>query len=339
MNITILGCGFGTALAVLLDNAGHKVRAYTKFQAELDDILKYGEHKRLLPGVIIAHSIEFYSDISCVAGADLIIFAIPSQFVRETARLVAEVSEVASRDRGKAVVLNVGKGFEPDTGVRLSRVLLDELTNPVVIMAGPCHAEEVGRNTPTTVTVAPAAPEFEPAARMVQAAINTPAFRVYYTRDVIGCELGAALKNCIALACGILDGLGYGDNTRAALMTRGLAEITRLGVALGADYETFLGLAGVGDLIVTCTSNHSRNHRAGVLIGQGVSPELAVTKIGTVEGYAATKMALRLAGENGVRIPIITGLYGICFEGTDPLATLNSLMARPQREEVEHFYE
>lgn len=329
-NITVLGCGFGTALAVMLDISGHNVICWSKYQDEIDAILRDGEHKKLLPGVKLSDSIAFTSDPTCVKGADLIIIAIPSQYVREA------VSRVAPYVSPETVLLNVGKGFEENTNNRLSVVISEELpNNPVAVMAGPCHAEEVARGVPTSVVVAS---DFPGKAAYVQEIMMSPTFRVYLSDDVIGCEVAPALKNAIALCCGIAEGMGLGDNTLAALMTRGLTEITRLGVAMGAKWETFTGLAGVGDLIVTCTSMHSRNHRAGLLIGKGEQVEKAVECIGTVEGYSCCKITNMLSEKMNVQMPIIQQLYKVCFGGITPYDAVKNLMTRPKKEEKEPFW-
>lgn len=330
-NITILGCGFGTALAVMLNENGHKVTAWSKYPQEIETIKRDREHKKLLPGIKIPESIEFTADPSCVSGADIIIVAIPSKFVRDG------ISSVKPYVSSKSVILNVGKGLEEKTYNRLSQVISEELPqNPVVVMAGPCHAEEVGRGVPTTVVMAS---QWENMAGYVQETLINSAFRIYVNDDVIGCEIAPALKNPIALCCGIVEGMGLGDNTLAALMTRGLTEITRLGVALGAKWETFTGLAGVGDLIVTCTSVHSRNHRAGLLIGQGTEVKTAIETVGTVEGYGCCKIAHELAELKGVQIPIIDQLYEVCFNGSSPENGVRKLMNRPKKHEKEPFWD
>ena len=329
-NITVLGCGFGTALAVMLNSYGHKVTAWSKYQTEIDTILKDREQKKLLPGIKIPESIKFTADPPCVKGADIIIVAIPSTFVRDG---VSRVKEYVSPE---SVILNVGKGLEDNTFNRLSQVISEELpNNPVAVMAGPCHAEEVGRNVPTSVVVACDRPE---KAEYIQETLMNPNFRIYVNEDVIGCETAPALKNPIALCCGIVEGMGIGDNTLAALMTRGLTEITRLGVAMGARWETFTGLAGVGDLVVTCTSVHSRNHRAGILIGQGVPVEEAIKQVGTVEGYTCCRIVHRLSKQKGVQMPIIDRLYNVCFEGGSPRESVGSLMGRPKKNERERYW-
>lgn len=328
--ITVLGCGFGTALAVMLSTNGHEVTAWSKYREEIDTIVKDREHKKLLPGVKIPESVKYTTDPSCVKDADIIIVAIPSKFVRDA------VSRVAPFVSSRSVVLNVGKGLEENTYKRLSQVISEELpNNPIVVMAGPCHAEELGRGVPTTVVMAS---EWSDKAEYIQETLMNPTFRIYVNDDVVGCEIAPALKNPIALACGIVEGLGLGDNTLAALITRGLTEITRLGVAVGAKWETFTGLAGVGDLIVTCTSMHSRNHRAGLLIGQGTDVKEAIDKVGTVEGYGCCKIAYSLAKKENVQMPIVEQLYRICFEAAKPSESVLYLMNRPKKDEKEPFW-
>lgn len=330
MKITILGCGFGTALAVLWNKAGNEVTAWTNNEQEILDIQRYGEHKRLLPGIPVSNKISFTTDISCVKGADILVFAIPSPFVREVAiKASKHIDE-------KTVILNVGKGFEEQTHKRLSEVIGEEIPhNPIAVMAGPCHAEEVGRGMPTTVVVAS---KDKSCSEFIQNALQTDTFRIYINEDVAGCETAAALKNPIALSCGIIEGMKLGDNTTASLMTRGLAEITRLGVAMGAQWETFTGLAGVGDLIVTCTSVHSRNHRAGILIGEGMEAAKAVENVGTVEGYGCCRIAHEIAQSLGVKAPIIDQLYAVCYENVTPVDALLRLMGRPQTSEKEKYW-
>ena len=328
--IAVLGCGFGTALSVMLNKNGHTVTAWTKFQNEIDAINRDREHKKLLPGVKIPNEIIFTTNPECVSGVDILIVAIPSKFVRDAVKTVAPFVTPGT------VILNVGKGFEENTNKRLSMVIAEEIpNNPVAVMAGPCHAEEVGIDVPTTVVIASDYPD---CAEYLQETMMNANFRIYRNDDVIGCEVAPALKNPIALACGIVEGMGLGDNTLAALMTRGLTEITRLGVALGAKWETFTGLAGVGDLIVTCTSMHSRNHRAGLLIGQGVEVEEAIKQVGTVEGYGSAKIAHIIAQEKGVATPIIEQLYSVCYEGKSPSTGLQSLMSRSGKHEKEPFW-
>ncbi len=325
--ITILGSGgFGLALASALNSSGNDVTVWSKFESEISEIRKTGENKVKLPGVHISPEIALTTDISSAKGADLVIFGIPVSFIRSVAQ---EVSPYL--DEG-TVIVNTGKGLEAGSLKRMSEVLKEELGRPVVVLTGPSHAEEVAIGMPTTVTVSSEIPS---QAEYVQGLMNTSTLRIYMNNDVVGSELGGALKNIIALCAGISDGMGFGDNTKAALMTRGIWEITRLGVAMGGKAETFAGLTGIGDLIVTCTSMHSRNRRAGILIGEGTSPEDAVKKVGTVEGYFCTKAAYELAQKHGVSMPITEQCYRVLFEGLDPHKALRVLMTRPKKHETE----
>jgi glycerol-3-phosphate dehydrogenase (NAD(P)+) len=336
-DIFILGCGFGCALGVLWNKAGHNVTMYSNSTEEIATIKKDREHKKLLAGITIDESIEFTTDISKAAQNEIIVFAVPSKFTGAVAEELAPHLRTRCESRKNAVIVSVGKGFcNSDSHCRLSDVIGLYISNPIVVLTGPCHAEEVGRGCPTTVVCAGVSGETT--AEYIQATLQTSTFRVYMNDDVIGCELGGALKNPIAMCCGIAVGMGLGDNTAAALMTRGLAEIKRLGTALGAKWQTFTGLAGVGDLIVTCMSVHSRNYRAGRLIGQGVPTIQAIRQIGTVEGYESVKIAVRVAKEKDIDIPILEHLYKICYEGLSPKEALGDLMRRPQRHEQEAFW-
>ncbi len=321
--IVILGSGgFGLSLAIMAEHCGgHDVTVWSKFQSEIDEIRSHGEHMHKLPGVPVSESIAMTSDISCVKGCDMLIFGIPSSFVRDVAR------EAAPYIDDNMVVVNTGKGLEEGSLKTLSEVISEEVkTDKLVVLSGPSHAEEVARCIPTTVVAASVNHE---AAEYVQKQFCNSYMRIYLNDDVKGCEIGGALKNIIALCVGVCDGLGYGDNTKAALMTRGIHEIARLGKAAGADERTFSGLTGIGDLIVTCTSMHSRNRRAGILIGQGVSPQEAVERVGTVEGYFCCKAAYDLAQRLGVEMPITEQLNEVLFNGGDVRAALTNLMNRP----------
>lgn len=325
-NIVILGSGgFGLSLAVMAERNGHNVTVWSKFQAEIDDIRAHGEHVQKLPGVPVSERIALTSDISCVSGCDILLFGIPSSFVRDVAR------QVKPYVSSEMIIVNTGKGLEEGSLKLLSDVIGEELgSENIVVLSGPSHAEEVARCIPTTVV---AASKNLKAAEYVQQALSNGALRIYLNDDVVGCEIGGALKNIIALCAGVCDGLGYGDNTKAALMTRGIHEIGRIGIAMGARDTTFAGLTGIGDLIVTCTSMHSRNRRAGILIGQGVSPEEAVERVGTVEGYHCCKTAYELSKKLGVELPITEQLYEVLFRGGDVKAALDALMSRPQKYE------
>ena len=326
--IVILGSGgFGLAIAIMAKQCGkHDVTVWSKFQSEIDDIRAHGEHQQKLPGVQIPNEIVLTSDISCIKGCDILIFGIPSSFVRGVAK------EAKPFIDEHMTIVNTGKGLEENSLKRLSEVIEEELgVKDLVVLSGPSHAEEVARCVPTTMACASKNAE---AAKYIQSELGNSFLRLYLNDDVIGCELGGALKNIIALCCGICGGMGYGDNTKAALMTRGIHEIARLGKACGAKVETFSGLTGIGDLIVTCTSMHIRNRRAGILIGQGISPEEAVKRVGTVEGYCCCNAAYQLAKKMGVEMPITEQLNKVLFEGGDVRDALGKLMNRPQIYEV-----
>lgn len=328
--IAILGCGYGTALGVLFTTYGHEVVTWTKFEEEAQLLRDEREHKRLLPGVKLPDGLKVTTDVSCVSGADIVIEAVPSPFFREAVR------NVKSHIDKSSVVVNVSKGLEPETGKRLSEILSEELPdNPIGVITGPCHAEEVARLVPTTEVCAGYAPE---TAEYIQKTLSNERYRVYTNDDVAGCELGGVLKNPIALGCGIARGMLLGDNTVAALMTRGMTEITRLGVALGANWKTFTGMAGIGDLIVTCTSQHSRNYRAGCLIGKGVPAAEAVKQVGTVEGYTSSGIAFRLAQQHHIDTPIIEQIVNVCYNGSDPRSSISALMTRESKHEREVFW-
>ncbi len=329
-DITILGSGgFGLALAIMCHTMGHHVTVWSKFQQEIDEIRTTGELSAKLPGVKIPQEIALTTDISTVSGKDVVLVGIPTQFVRSVAK------EAAPYIKPKTVVVNTSKGLEAGTFKRMSEVLTEEFPqNSIVVLTGPSHAEELALGVPTTVAVTS---ENIKAAEYIQDIFTTTTLRLYVNSDVIGCELGGAMKNIIALAAGISDGLGFGDNTKAALMTRGIHEITALGIAMGAKVETFAGLTGIGDLIVTCCSMHSRNRRAGILIGQGKTPEEAVAQVGTVEGYHCCQVAHTLAKKLGVTMPITEELYKVLFEDGRSNLSMSHLMGRPNRHETERY--
>ncbi|MEG0894668.1 MAG: NAD(P)H-dependent glycerol-3-phosphate dehydrogenase [Oscillospiraceae bacterium] len=321
--ITILGAGFGLSLAVLLKDKD--VTVWMRSKEKIDDIRLHGESRKLLPGVAIDSKINFTTDLSVVQNSDIVIMAVPSSASEEIAQKIAPYL------KSDAIVVTVSKGF--CNGNRLSEVIAKYITkNDIVVLSGPSHAEEMGRNIPTTIV---AACKNRASAEKIQDLMENTNLRVYVNDDIVGVELGGSLKNIIAVCAGILDGLGLGDNTKAALMTRGLAEISRLGIALGAKRETFLGLSGMGDLIVTCTSMHSRNRRCGILIGKGVSIEDAVKEIGTVEGICAVKQAYILSQKHNVEMPITQQLYLVVTENKPAKDALIDLMGRPQRHEEE----
>ncbi|MBQ3941166.1 MAG: NAD(P)-dependent glycerol-3-phosphate dehydrogenase [Oscillospiraceae bacterium] len=326
--ITVLGGGFGTALAVMLyTTQEHEITIWSAIPEEIEAMRRDGEQKEKLPGVKIPNGVSLTTDLSVIDDSDLVLFAIPSAYVRDTCK------KVAPHLKPGTIVLNAGKGIEEDTFKLMSKLFAEELPEATyVVLTGPSHAEEVGRNIPTSVV---AASSSATAAYLVQEWFSSPTFRVYINDDVTGCELGGALKNVVALCAGISDGLGYGDNTKAMLMTRGLHEIERLGAALGARANTFAGLTGLGDLIVTCTSMHSRNRRAGILIGQGVPPYEAVQQVGTVEGYYCCHAAYGLAKRYDVEMPLTEALYQVLYNGADVRDAVHVLMDRPKKHEYE----
>ncbi len=326
-NIAVLGSGgWGIALAVAFDQQGHNVILWSKFEQEVNSLLATRSNEKLLRGVTISESIAITNDISFVANSDIIVIAVPSFAVRTT---VANLKRIVRAD---AVIVNVAKGFEPDSFKCLSTVISEELPdNKVVVLSGPSHAEEVAVGIPTSLVAA--SNDFA-AAQYVQDEIISPTLRIYSHDDVIGVEVGGALKNVIAVCYGICDGLNLGDNTKAALMTRGLTEIARLAVKMGGKEETLAGLAGVGDLIVTCMSMHSRNHRFGILIGQGMTAEHALDEIGmTVEGYHCAAIVYKLAAMYGVNMPITEQCYNVLYRGASVKDAISTLMERPGKHE------
>lgn len=330
-NITVLGGGtFGTALAIMSEKCGNQVTLWSYSLEEVAQLNSQRQQKNL-PGVVISDTIHITGELGCTAESDLVILAVPSFAVRETCRRLQPVLNK------QAIVVCVAKGLENETCLDFSQVMYQELPeNENVILSGPSHAEEVARGVPTTVV---AASRSHHAAEFVQEALMNPTMRIYVNDDVVGVELGGALKNIIALSAGICDGLGLGDNPKAALMTRGITEIARLGVAMGGRQETFAGLAGIGDLIVTCTSMHSRNRRFGILVGQGVPVDQALKQVGmVVEGYSCCKIAYQLAQKQQVEMPIITQAYQVLYQGKDPKQALMELMVRPKRHESEEIW-
>ncbi len=323
--IVVLGSGgWGMALGLVAFRTGHEVTLWSPFEAEVNALNKTRRNDKLLRGVQLPKEMIITDDIGCANSADVTIIATPSFAVAETAKRLAEIGK-------RGIVVNVAKGFESDTRCRLSQVIERELKGArVVVLSGPSHAEEVALNIPTSLV---AASKDEEAAAFVQSIFSDTALRIYTSNDLIGVELGGALKNVIAIAAGFCDGLGLGDNTKAALITRGAAEIARLGVSMGARERTFLGLAGIGDLIVTCTSRHSRNCRFGDLVGRGISVGEALKTVGTVEGYYATKLAFELAKEKGVEMPITQQCYHVLYENGSIDAVVENLMKRPMIQE------
>ena len=327
MKATVVGSGaWGTALAIRLCKNGHDVTMWT-FETELIEGMVKDRKNPRLPNAVLPEELKISGDYSCVAGCSLVVMASPSFPIRSVCRGVAPY---LSED---AVMVSVTKGLEQGTQKRMSQVVAEETGRPVVVLTGPSHAEEVALNIPTGLL---AACEDKALAEFVQDAFMSDSLRVYTSPDPVGAELGSALKNVIALCAGITDGLGCGDNTKAMLMTRGLTEIARLGCSLGAHKETFAGLSGVGDLIVTCTSMHSRNRRAGILIGQGTPVQQALQEVGAVvEGYYAAKSAWALCQKQRVEMPIIHAAYQVLYEGVDAREAVTNLLTRQRKTESE----
>lgn len=327
--IGIIGAGsWGIALSVLLHNNGHTITVWSALPQEIEQLKACHEHKDKLPGVKLAEDILFTTDLSrAVKGMDILVLAVPSSFTRETAHRMAEFVENGQ------IIVNVAKGIEEATLMTLSQVIEDEIPQAdVAVLSGPSHAEEVGKGIPTTIVVGASS---RATAEKIQNIFMSDVFRVYTSPDVLGIELGAALKNVVALAAGIADGLGYGDNTKAALITRGMAEISRLGMAMGGKFETFSGLSGIGDLIVTCASMHSRNRRAGILIGQGKTMEEAMAEVKmVVEGVFSTKAAVALAEKYHVELPIIEQVHEVLFCGKAAADAVKDLMIRDKKIEI-----
>ena len=328
MKAVVLGSGgWGTALSQVLCDNGHETYLWSHNPAKAEEMAKTRENP-LLKGVILPESLHITSDLSCLEGADLVVSASPSFAVRETGRKMAPYL------RPETILTSVSKGIERDTNLRMSEVLQEETHHicKVVALSGPSHAEEVGIRMPTGCVSA--CPD-RTAARFVQDAFMNDYFRIYTSYDIIGVELAAALKNVVALSRGICTGLGFQDNTRALLMTRAMAEITRLGERMGGTRRTFGGLAGMGDLIVTCTSMHSRNNRAGILIGQGRTPQQAMEEVGAVvEGYYAAESIHQLAEREGVYMPICRCAYEVLYHGKQVRDVVTELMTRAKKDEL-----
>jgi glycerol-3-phosphate dehydrogenase (NAD(P)+) len=305
-------------------NAGHDTALIGRNPEEMRRMKETRENSRYLPGVSLPERIEPTVDMERL-NASLVILSVPSHHVREAAR------KIRPYVRTEGIIVNAAKGLEEQTHDRLSQVLTAELPDQrIAVLSGPSHAEEVGRNMPTAVVVT----SEQGIAEGVQEMLMTPAFRIYTNNDLVGVELGGALKNVVALCTGIAQGLGFGDNTKAALITRGLAEIVRLGVHMGGQPATFAGLAGMGDLIVTCTSRHSRNNRAGIALGEGKPLDQVLAEVGmVVEGVHTTRAAYELAQMTGVSMPIVAEAYQILYQGADPRAAVTKLMLRNKKHE------
>ena len=326
--VGVLGAGsWGTALSVLLDDNGHQVTIWSIDGNEVKMLDEKREHELKLPGVKLAEDMVITGDLeTAVRGKDFLVLAVPSPFTRETARKMKPY--VADGQ----IIVDVAKGIEESTLMTLSRQIEEEIPQAdVAVLSGPSHAEEVGRKLPTTCVIGA---KTRKTAEYLQSMFISPVFRVYTSPDILGIELGGSLKNVIALAAGIADGLGYGDNTKAALITRGIAEISRLGVKMGGKIESFTGLTGIGDLIVTCASVHSRNRKAGYLIGQGKSVQEAMDEVQmVVEGVYSAKAAAKLAKKYDVSMPIVEEVNKVLFEGKSPAQAVDDLMQRESRSE------
>lgn len=323
--IGIIGSGtWGTAIGILLSNNGHEVTLWSAIPEEIEELKQSRRHPNL-PEAELPEGIRFTADLAeAMEEKDLLVMAVPSVFVRQTAKKMNPLC------RDGQLIVNVSKGLEEETLSTMSMILEEELPMAeVAVLSGPSHAEEVSRGLPTTCV---AGAHKRVVAEYVQSVFMSPVFRVYTSPDVLGIETGAALKNVVALAAGTADGLGYGDNTRAALITRGMAEIARLGVAMGGKAQTYAGLSGIGDLIVTCASMHSRNRRAGILIGKGYSMEEAMKEVNmVVEGVYSAKAALTLSKKYGVPMPIVEQVNQVLFEGKSPKDAVSDLMLRDRR--------
>ncbi len=328
MNICILGAGsWGIALANLLTKNDHLITVWSIDPEEISMLKEYSQHRTKLPGVILPGTVEYTTNIeTALADKDLVVMAVPSPFVRSTAKAAAPYI------KENEIIVNVAKGIEEDSLKRLSVVIKEEVPQArIAILSGPSHAEEVGKLMPTTVVVGA---DESSLAKEVQDVFMTDFFRVYTSPDMIGIELGGALKNVIALAAGIADGLGCGDNTKAALITRGIHEMSSLGIAMGGKAETFMGLSGTGDLIVTCASQHSRNRRAGFLMGQGKTYQEAMSEVKmVVEGVYSAKAALKLASLYDIEMPIVENVNRILFEDYPAKDALHDLITRDKKKE------
>lgn len=327
-SIGIIGAGsWGIALANLLAVNGHDVIVWSIIEDEIKMLREKHEHLDKLPGVKLAETIEYTTDLKTAADKkDMLVLAVPSPFTRSTSKMLKDIVSDGQ------IIVNVAKGVEEATLMTLSQIIEQEVPQAnVAVLSGPSHAEEVGRMLPTTVV---AGSNDRKTAEFIQNTFMNDVFRVYTSDDVLGIELGAALKNVVALAAGIADGLGYGDNAKAALITRGIVEIARLGTAMGGKFETFCGLTGIGDLIVTCGSMHSRNRRAGILIGQGKTYDEAMNEVKmVVEGVYSAKAAIGLAKKYGVEVPIIEQVNHILFDNMKAADAMKNLMCRDKKSE------
>lgn len=323
--IGVIGAGtWGTALSIMLHNNGHQVTIWSAIGQEIEELEADRQHKNL-PDVRIPNEIALTKELrTAMAEKDILVLAVPSVYIRQTA------SQMRDYLRYGQIVINVAKGIEEQSLKTMSQIIEDELPNAeVAVLSGPSHAEEVSRGLPTSCV---AGAHRKKTAEYIQSIFMSSTFRVYTSPDMLGIEVGAALKNVIALAAGIADGLGYGDNTKAALITRGIAEITRLGVKMGGKEQTFSGLSGIGDLIVTCASMHSRNRRAGILIGKGYSMEEAMKEVRmVVEGVHSAKAGLALSKQYDTDMPIVEQVNQVLFEQKPAKEAVLDLMLRDKR--------
>ena len=330
MKTAVIGAGsWGIALAKLLHTNGHQVAVWSALADEITMLNENHEHVDKLKGVKLPEDMIFTTDLAgAVKDAEILVMAVPSVFVRSSAK---QLKEFYKPDQ---IIVNVAKGIEESTLFTMTQIIEDEIPgSTVAVLSGPSHAEEVGRGIPTTIVVGAKKREV---AEKVQEVFMSPVLRVYTSPDVLGIEIGAALKNVIALAAGIADGLGYGDNTKAALITRGMAEISRLGVAMGGKSETFYGLSGIGDLIVTCASMHSRNRRAGILIGKGYTAKEAMDEVKmVVEGVYSAKAAKKLSEKYEIEMPIVNIVNEVLFEERPAADCLKDLMLRDKKTEID----
>lgn len=328
--IGLIGAGsWGTALAITLAGKGHEVRIWDLDETHLKELAENRENVRYLPGIKFPDTLNVKDSVKeTLEGRDIVLFSAPAQHFRSA---LTGAKEYLTKEM---VVVNVAKGIEQGSLMRMSEIALEIAPDmKYVALSGPSHAEEVGKAMPTTVAIASTNPEY---AKYIQEEFSTERFRVYTSDDVVGLELGGALKNIIALGAGISDGMGFGDNAKAALMTRGLAEMKRLGLKLGADPQTFLGLAGVGDLIVTCTSMHSRNRRCGIMIGEGMNPKEATEKVGmVVEGMFTAIAAKELAMKVDVDMPITESINDVIDGKISAKEAVEYLMGREKRHELD----
>ena len=328
--ISVIGAGsWGSALALSLYKNNHKVYMWTRDKEQVKEICDTKQNSKFLPGIIFPENLIVSDNLEeVIKDSEIIVLAVPSQAVRSVCKQMKQFV------KENQIIVDVAKGLERETGLRLSEVVKEELpNNPYVALSGPSHAEEVSKFMPTTLV---AACEEIKYAEEVQDAFMSPSLRVYTNPDIVGVELGGALKNIIAFGAGMCDGLGYGDNTKAALMTRGIAEMGRLGVAMGANVNTFTGLAGIGDLIVTCTSMHSRNRRAGILMGQGKTLQETLDEVKmVVEGITATEVAYKVSRQLNIDMPITEAIYSVLYEGANANEAVLELMTRAKKHEME----